>query len=145
LQPFGKVCARVSEYPVECPKRLPSLSLRLGHAVRRRRETLGLSKTEAALLACIALGTLRSIERGDQRRRPRCVLERLARVLGVDDVRELVVTETLESSGVWPLHPCPSTWPPGAVALDVDALGPIDDVDALEPDAFELVDDAAAA
>lgn len=113
-----EVCARVPEYSQA--RRPLTLSLRLGHAVRRRRQALGLTKAETTLRAGIAPGTLRSIERGDERRRPRAVLERLALALGVNDLRVLAAAELLE-------HAPPSsrsTWPPDG--FDFDALDPIE-------------------
>lgn len=86
----GEVRACVSEPSVSSPIRSP-YPVRLGHAVRGRREALGLSRAQLSLRAGIAVGTLRSIERGDARRRPRRVLEWLAQTLHTttDGLREL--------------------------------------------------------
>lgn len=115
------------------------LSVRLGRAARRRREFLGLSKTETSHRAGIAPGTLRSIERGDTRRRPKQVLKRLADTLGVHDLRELAAAEILEPTP----KPCHSTWPPDAPDdLELDALDPVVDPLELELDAQESLLDA---
>lgn len=110
------------------------LSVRLGRAARRRRESLGMSKTETSHRAGIARNTLRSIERGDTRRRPPAVLERLAHTLGVHDLRELAAAEILEPTP----RPCHSTWPPDAPdELDLEALDPVFDAQEVDLDAQE--------
>ena len=70
-------------------------TIRLGHAVRRLRERRGLSRADTCLRAGIALGTLASVERGDVRRRPPHVLDRIARVLDttVEGLRALAAAE----------------------------------------------------
>jgi transcriptional regulator with XRE-family HTH domain len=102
-------------------------SMRLGYAARRRRTALGLTRLEASRRAGIALGTLKSIERGEARRRTHHVLKQLACALEVNDLDELAAAELLEHE---PIGTGPSTCPPPSDEdeLDVDALDAVDPV-----------------